>query len=119
MITGFEEITAKLTSEELQMIPVLVEGLNGSSKKQPFNNLQMRTRLAVLCKKVVDNARIRKMINYISINKLTRQPLVANSKGYYITGDEFEIFRYCSSLKDRANAIEYRRQVLMGWEIAR
>lgn len=52
----------------------------------------------------ITDARIRKIINYIRVNKLIVN-LLATSKGYFISNDFEEINKYKESLIARANSI--------------
>lgn len=118
MITGFTEETAKLTERELQAIPHIVKYLNSSSKEKPIKNRKIASDLILVVKWYFEPPRIRKMINYISLRNMTDLPLVANSKGYYVTNDKDEVKRYCQSLKDRLGSISARYRSVLRWQIS-
>ena len=53
----------------------------------------------------VSEARIRKLIHYIRVNRLVKN-IIATSKGYYIATTEEEIKSFVESLQQRINSIE-------------
>jgi hypothetical protein len=117
MIMGFEEQTGNLTDKELGVIQHIVDQLNKTSKEKPLKNRGINGNLSLAGRGWFNSARIRKMINYISINQLTRLPLVANNRGYYITNNQDEIDRYLLSLTQRIQSIIYRRGAVKTWRI--
>ncbi len=54
--------------------------------------------------KMLTQTKVCRIIRHIRLNH-TIPNLVANSKGYYVTNDPFELERYIQSLKGRAHAI--------------
>lgn len=120
MIAGFEEQTHKLTDVELLAIPIILGILNERYRQNPIKNKAIA--LQLLAAPFTDGggryfepSRIRKIINHISIKKLTVLPLVANSHGYYITNDKDDIKRYQSSLLSRIDAIRARHKAIQEW----
>jgi len=108
MITNFEEITAELTSEELQVLPKLMEGFENHSIHDPIIATVLVGKMNSYLKmnnnpiKMTD-VRLRKMVNFIRTNGLL--PLIATSKGYYVTYNEGEIQKQIDSLEQRSNSI--------------
>jgi hypothetical protein len=118
MITGFEQQTGNLTQRELDVLPDIIEQLNKTSKDRPLKNRAINGNLLFRSKGNFEGVRIRKIINHISLYHMTRLPLVANSRGYYITSDDNEIRRYVQSLTDRISSIANRQQSVKKWRIS-
>lgn len=100
MITNFEEITKELTEAEMQILEPLKDVLSKTNKKCPYLT---DTILWQLSEYKVTGVRLRKLVNYIRVNRLL--PLIATSKGYYLSWDNEEIEREIKSLRERAGAI--------------
>lgn len=105
MIQGFEDQTEELTQYEIEvLVPLMVKGL---STKIGYNNAITNSKIRSRLKDKemnISDARIRKIINYIRVNKLIVN-LLATSKGYFISNDPSEINKYKESLIARANSI--------------
>jgi hypothetical protein len=114
MIEGFSEITAELTAEEKELIPILVKGFNAHKGKENaikgpvivskinwyiFNN----DATAVHLPPKITEARLRKLANFIRRHGII--PLIATSNGYYVSNDREEILNQMKSLQQRAEAI--------------
>lgn len=109
MINGFEDITAKLSETEKNLIPEIARVL--AKKIGPD--------MAVTSKKIQEGyakrgikltgPRIRKMLNYIRMNCMI-DGLVASSKGYYVSHDPETIRAYAKSLEQREAAIRAVRK---------
>ena len=84
MITGFEEYTHELNDyEEKTLLPVIVKGLKTKiGKENAVTNKEICSALKKLDLKVND-ARIRKVISFIRINRIIEN-LISNSKGYFL-----------------------------------
>lgn len=104
MITGFEAETQPLTEyEETTLLPVFVRGLvTKVGKENSITNKQIVA--ALKPNYIVNDARVRKLINHIRINGLV-QGLIATSDGYYIATSEQELIEYEQSLLGREAAI--------------
>jgi hypothetical protein len=102
MLPGFEDITADLTQEELDLVPVFVKGF--SDKIGEAKAITAFEICKALRDRKISGARVRKIVNYIRMNKLVHN-LVASSKGYYIETDPAKLAEYRRSLKLRARAI--------------
>lgn len=105
MLKGFEEITAKLSDKELELVPTFVNRLS----------LRIGKEQAVTSSKIIKGfkdtkgidltgARIRKIINYIRMNNLV-PCLIATSEGYYVSNNKTELQEYVDSLIGREKAI--------------
>jgi hypothetical protein len=105
MITGFEEETQPLTEEEHAIVRLFV---NSFTRRAPGEANAITSQEIIAKMELVGcrmtGARVRKIINYIRINKLVRN-LVATSKGYYVESDPEKIREYVKGLKERAAAI--------------
>ena len=108
MITNFEEITEELSPDELELIPILISGLKTKTKafkvKAPEIVHGMRNKISSMgLKTKMTEARLRKCINYIRSNSLL--PVIATSKGYYVSYDKNEIENQILSLTERSRSI--------------
>jgi hypothetical protein len=108
LITGFENITHSLNDEELELIPILVKGFKNHNEDNPIKaKAIIREMNAFLSKKgmgyKLSEPRLRKCCNYIRTNGLL--PLIATSKGYYVSYNKEEIRNQIESLTQRANSI--------------
>lgn len=108
MIKNFESITEELTEKELSIIPFLVNGLITKTKSNPIKAPEIVEAMNVfLFNKKIDitltEPRLRKCVNYIRTNGIL--PLIATSKGYYVSRDKTEILSQIESLQQRANSM--------------
>tara|TARA_R110002110_G_scaffold114081_6_gene282928 strand:+ start:1966 stop:2337 length:372 start_codon:yes stop_codon:yes gene_type:complete len=95
MINDFEYITYELTESELELVPIIIKGIN----------LRVGKDLAVsgtlICEKMkIKGARLRKIINYIRVNNLI-YGLCSCGKGYYIARTLEELEGCIISLRQR------------------
>ena len=107
MIENFEDQTQRLSDSEKQMLPALVNLLQDRIGKQ--NSIKNYALCKVLNETYnfsnkFNDARIRKMINYIR-NKGLVPRLMATSDGYYVTTDSVELESFIRSLNGRIAAI--------------
>ena len=105
MVTNFENITFDLTKQELELVPIILIGMQryiGSERaiKGPkiVEGLKIN-RPKLKC----SEPRLRKIINYIRAKGLA--PIMATSKGYYWSNNKDEIKKQIQSLNERANGI--------------
>lgn len=108
MIQNFEEITQTLTPEERKLIPLIIQGMEKYTKKNPIKEPQiiksLNERLSSLgLSKKVTGARLRKLVNFIRRHGLA--PIISTSRGYYTSWDKQEILNQINSLNDRAEGI--------------
>jgi len=106
MIINFEDFTHNLTEyEKRSLLPIMVRNLRAKIGKQSaITNKSIVEALTSQGLKVGE-ARVRKIINYIRIRGIVKN-LIATSKGYYVSSDQYEIDRYVESLRQRAGAIQ-------------
>ena len=107
-ITNFEEHTSELTSEEMDILPIVVHGFRNYKKENPIKAELIVTRmnefLAVRGFKTrMSQPRLRKMVNYIRTNGII--PLIATSHGYFTSDCTETIAEQIKSLQERANSI--------------
>lgn len=105
MLQGFELFTAPLSEyEQNVLLPIMVRSLRVKVGQA------LAVKNAYICERLkeqgyeVNDARIRKLINYIRVNGLVPR-LIATSRGYYVSNDRKELQDYIKSLKGREDAI--------------
>jgi len=108
-VTNFEEFTHELTSEEMEILPIVVHGFRNYKKANPIKSELIVTRLneyllARGYKIKMNGPRLRKMVNYIRTNGII--PLIATSNGYFTSDCKETIAEQIKSLQERANSIE-------------
>jgi len=111
VIEGFEDITYDLTDFEKSLVPGFVASLvKRVGKDKAITSKEI---IAAYATKgvVINDARIRKIINHIRTGYLVKG-LMATSKGYYVSVDRQEIAEYCASLGHREAAIGSVRKVM-------
>jgi len=109
MVTNFEEYTAPLTADEHRLAEYIMAGFERRTIKNPILSRDImagvNARIAEWgVKTKLTEARLRKIVNHIRVNSL--QPLIATTRGYYLSDDHDEIRRQIQSLRDRRDAIE-------------
>jgi hypothetical protein len=108
-VTNFEEFTNELTSEEMEILNIVIHGFRQYKKNNPIKSELIVTRMNQYLqyneyKIKMTGPRLRKMVNYIRTNGLI--PLVANSNGYFTTDCKKTIEEQINSLNQRANSIK-------------
>lgn len=107
---GFNEHTHDLTPDELELVPLVINGFKKYTKENPiksdavinsFNDFLIKNPKYKIRK--ISGVRLRKLINYIRTNGL--QPIIGSSKGYYVSFEANDIQEQINSLKERANSI--------------
>lgn len=107
---GFNEHTHDLTPEELELIPLVINGFKKYTKENPiksdavinsFNDFLSKNPKYKIRK--ISGVRLRKLINHIRTNGL--QPIIGSSKGYYVSFEADIIQEQIESLQERANSI--------------
>ena len=105
MINGFEEETSPLTEEEMKLVPKFVNSFNSKiGESMAINSAEIEYKFRILGVKIT-GPRIRKIVNYIRLNRLVKN-LIATSKGYYIEDNPEKLKKYVESLRQRASAIQ-------------
>lgn len=108
MITNFEDITFELTDAELNVLPIILKGFSTHNESNPIKAPEIiKASNNYFKDKKIDftltEPRLRKMANYIRSTSLL--PLVATSKGYFITQNKDIIRSQIRSLEERSNSI--------------
>lgn len=109
MVTNFEEITSELTDKEMKLLPYLINGLKTKTKDNPIKASEIikKTNLFLISKNInnirLSEPRLRKMINHLRANGLL--PVIATSKGYYVSYEMDDLLLQIQSLTERANSI--------------
>lgn len=116
MINGFENITAPLEASEKELLPTIINVLNGRhGKKSAIKNREicfMLNERIVAGKHLpllnsgysITEARLRKLIHFIRCNNLL--PLLcSNSQWYYVAESKNEAKEYIEGLRDRIGEI--------------
>lgn len=104
MITNFEKITYELTDVELKMLPLIIQGFKRYTKEYPVKEPQVVERFNNNFPEYkLTGVRLRKLVNHIRTNGLL--PLIATSRGYYVSSDKDEIVNQIRSLREWASSI--------------
>jgi len=108
-ITNFEEYTHELTSEEMEILPIVVHGFRNYKKDNPIKSDLIVSRLNEYLQKHeskirMNGPRLRKIVNYIRTNGII--PLIATSNGYFTSDCKETIKEQIKSLQERANSIQ-------------
>lgn len=109
MITNFEEYTHELSAEEMEILPLVVNGFRHYKKTNPIKAPLIVERMNQFLtergyKIRLTQPRLRKIVNYIRTNSIL--PLIATSNGYFTTDCKLTIQEQIISLQERANSIE-------------
>ena len=108
MIKNFEEITAELTAVEVELMEVVKEHLvqRGPNKRTKTFELQQLVNDYCEMHNVsyrLHDSRLRKMIG--ALRQTGTLPIIATSKGYFVSYDKQVITDQIESLCQRANSI--------------
>ena len=99
MINGFENETHDLTSEELQLVPLIMQGMATKVGRQKA------VKSSYIIEKLKERnirlqpSRLRKIINHIRVNSL--QPIIAGKQGYYLPENENDLLESIESLSQK------------------
>ena len=109
MITNFENYTAELTDQELEILPIVIHGFRAYKKNNPIKAELIVNRMNEFLtdrgyKIRLTQPRLRKLVNYIRSNSLLA--LIATSQGYFTTDCKLTIQEQIKSLMERANSID-------------
>ena len=103
MIDNFEELTYELTECEIKILPLLISGFKNYTIHNPIKEPDIVKRFNERNQVKLSGVRLRKLVNYIRSNGLL--PLIATSKGYYVSYDRDVINSQIKSLNQRAQSI--------------
>lgn len=113
MVTGFTLETAPLNQQEKKLVPGIIRGL--AKRDKPELAIHGRD----ICFAVSDSEyrlkepRLRKITNFLRSAKIL--PVMATSKGYYVSYETEEIQRQIKSLEERRDAIQTAIDGLKKW----
>jgi hypothetical protein len=117
MVTNFEEHTSELTEDELKLIKPLINGLKTKTKENPIKSVEIIDAMNRFSKEKglpkINDSRLRKLVNYMRTNSVL--PVIATSKGYYVSYNPVDIKEQVDSLKQRANSIISCAEGLSQW----
>lgn len=106
----FNDHTHDLTPDELELIPLVINGFKKYTKNNPIKSDSVISGFNVFLSKnpkykirKLSGVRLRKLINYIRTNGL--QPIIGSSKGYYVSFEANDIQEQINSLNERASSI--------------
>ncbi|MFZ1786728.1 MAG: hypothetical protein WAT92_00390 [Saprospiraceae bacterium] len=107
MITNFESITYELTEDEMKHVNGLILALKLRTKETAIKSPEIVKSMNIFAERHnicrMTDARLRKCINYIRSNSIL--PVIATSRGYYVSYDIKELSDQIKSLTERANSI--------------
>jgi len=111
MLTNFNEITVELSTEEHEMVDVIIARFKAlPGRENVVTNTEMLTKLNERYGLKLKEPRIRKIIQFIRINNLL-PGLIGTSSGYYYTENIEEIEKWILSMQERERAIAQSRQI--------
>jgi hypothetical protein len=108
-VNNFEEHTNELNPEELKLVPLVMNGFRNYTESNPIKAPDVVSKMNQYLAKngwkiKLTQPRLRKIVNHIRTNGL--QPLIATSKGYFVSNDKKVIEEQILSLQQRANSIQ-------------
>lgn len=113
MITGFDLHTAPLSDEEKALVPVIIGGLSKRNhKSKAIHGASICRQVSAKYTKLTE-PRLRKITNFLRSAKIL--PVIATSKGYYVSYDKVEIEKQIVSLTERRDAIQSAIDGLKKW----
>lgn len=109
MITDFEDFTQRLSQDEMVLLKPLMHGFTNHDKDNPITSEDIVTAINRYCEEKgikikMTGVKLRKYVNYIRSNALL--PLIATSKGYFVSKDKAQITKQIESLEQRARSIQ-------------
>jgi arginine repressor len=106
MITGFEEYTIDVQESELRTVNLIAKSISlRVGEENAITNSEIRKKLLERDIEVSD-AKIRKFIQYIRVNKLCTM-LCASKKGYYTASSEEDWIKYRESFRERVRSMQF------------
>lgn len=101
-MTNFEDITHPLTKMEMGHVDTIYNLLLQATKQKQLSNGQLLAEInwRSESEEKLTPPRIRKIIRYLRINK--KVPIIATSKGYFISNNIEELKKQSKSLGQRA-----------------
>lgn len=102
MVTNFEDYTDVLTKKEMEFVPTLVWVL--SFITEPTKSPKIVKLMKAKNFPDFTGVTLRKMVNVI--RKTGALPVMASSKGYWVSYDKDDVQRQVDSMTERANSIK-------------
>ena len=102
MITNFEKITEELSDVEKGLINPLIKGFYSHTESNPITATNIVARLKQGGYSITQ-PRLRKLVNLLRSELYL--PIIATSKGYFVSKNREVIESQIRSLNERANAI--------------
>ena len=116
MITNFESITKVLSPEEVGAILPLIRVVSTASHRNPIKANEIVEQINKY--KGKDNkpigfneVKLRKLVNFMRSESI--MPVIATSRGYYVSYDKDEITMQIKSMEERADSITNAKNGLM------
>ena len=107
MINGFEEFTADINDSELEVINLIAKGLNARvGKHRAINNAEMRVLLYKNKGITINDAKLRRYIQYIRAYRLVSM-LCASKKGYWVAATKEEWIQYREGFRSRMRSMNF------------
>lgn len=107
MLTGFEEYTIDVQESELRTVNLIAKSISlRVGEGNAITNSEIRKKLLTLKGIEVSDAKIRKFIQYIRVNKLCSM-LCASKKGYYTAENEENWIKYRDSFRERVRSMQF------------
>lgn len=119
MIVNFEDLTAHLTKEEIEMSNKIIALLHEkATKENPLNTFWILKEIngkpdLFNAKEKLTGVRLRKIFNAIRSRGVA--PIIGTSKGYYITNDLKEIQKQITSFDNRISAMQSAKRGLIDY----
>ena len=118
MITNFESITKSLSPEEVVVIMPVIRVLFTATYDKPMKSNEIVSVINQHRDKIgtgihFNEVKLRKIVNFIRSESIA--PLIATSRGYYVSFDKEEIANQITSMEDRADAILHARDGLVNF----
>lgn len=118
MITNFESITKSLSPEEVIVIMPVIRVLYTASYEKPMKSPEIvsiinRNRDKIGAGVRFNGIKLRKIVNFIRSESIL--PVIATSRGYYVSFDKQEIADQIKSMEDRADAILHAKDGLVNF----
>jgi hypothetical protein len=109
MLKGFEQITVELNDFETEVSEIIFDWFNENpGKKGLLKNNDISALVYHKIGKSVNDARVRKIIQYLRMHKIPN--IIATSNGYFSSEDLKEIENWIISLRQREASIRAIRE---------
>ena len=107
MIEGFEEFTENIDDGDISAINLIAKGLRARvGKKKAINNAAMRDGLYNHSGIKINDAKLRRYIQYIRAHRLVSM-LCASKKGYWVAESKEEWIIYREGFRQRMRSMSF------------